>query len=246
MNAVKKFFGEVKRNARKQAGNRKFASLSKAWMRECTKLKYAYNFTWLGRPIIQIPQDIVAVQEVIWRTKPDLIVETGIAHGGSLILSASMLELIGGKGRVVGVDIDIRKHNRVEIEKHPMNKRILMIEGSSVDDAVFKKVRSVAAKRKRVMVMLDSYHSCAHVLRELALYSTLVTRGCYLIVFDTVVNQMTDLFPGKEWGESKDNNPMTAVRTFLKQSTRFVVDRDIQDRLTLSVAPEGYLRCVKD
>jgi len=209
------------------------------------KFRYTYNFSWLGRPIIQYPQDIVALQEIIWLVKPDLILETGIAHGGSLIFSASMLELIGGEGLVLGVDIDIREHNRVEIEKHPLSKRIQMIQGSSVDESIARKIHALASGRKRVLVILDSNHTHEHVLKELQLYSHLVTKGSYLIVFDTVVEDMPeDFFPDRPWGPG--NNPKTAVTEFLKTNRRFEIDREIENKLLITVAPSGYLKCVED
>jgi len=207
--------------------------------------KYSYNFTWLGRPIIQYPQDILAVQEIIWRVKPDLIVETGIAHGGSLVFSASMLELLGGDGRVVGIDIDIREHNRRAIEDHPLFHRITMIEGSSTDEAVAGRVREIAAGERRVLLLLDSLHTHAHVRRELELYSPLVTPGSYIVVFDTIIEDLPDdFFPDRPWGPG--NNPKTAVREFLSATDRFEVDREIEAKLLITVAPDGYLRCVKE
>jgi cephalosporin hydroxylase len=205
---------------------------------------YSYNFTWLGRPIIQFPQDLVAIQEVIWRVRPAAIVETGIAHGGSLIFSASMLELIGGPGRVIGVDIDIRAHNRVAIEEHPLARRITMIEGSSIDDDVVAQVvREVADAGGPVMVILDSLHTHEHVLCELERYSPLVTQGSYLIVLDTVIEDMAaDAFPDRPWG--RGDNPKTAVHEFLRGSERFEIDRELSDKLVLSVAPDGYLKCI--
>ncbi len=210
-----------------------------------TQYNYSYNFTWLGRPIIQYPQDMIAVQEIIWQVQPNLIVETGIAHGGSLIFSASLLELLGGDGRVVGIDIDIRQHNRIAIEQHPLYKRITMIQGSSVDEDIVEKVRRLAQGKQRVLVILDSNHTHDHVLQELMLYSPLVTAGSYLIVFDTVVDDMPEgSFPDRPWGT--DNNPKTAVREFLRQNDRFEVDESIDAKLLITVAPGGYLRCVKD
>lgn len=220
-------------------------TLSRQWLKEAANIRYGYNFTWMGRPIIQVPQDIIAMQEIIWQVQPDLIIETGIAHGGSLIFYASMLELLGGEGQVIGVDIDIRDHNRVEIETHPMHKRITMIQGSSVDDGIVQQVYDLTKVRKPILVVLDSNHTHAHVLRELELYSPLVTRGSYLVVFDTVVEDMPeDFFPDRPWG--KGNNPKTAVWEFLKTNDRFVVDKDIENKLLITVAPDGYLRCVKD
>jgi cephalosporin hydroxylase len=185
------------------------------------------------------------VQELIWEVRPDLIIETGIARGGSLVFSASILELAGGDGLVLGVDIDIREHNRVEIERHPMAKRIRMIQGSSVDEGVFREVARHAEGRQRVMVMLDSNHTHEHALRELELYSPLVTKGSYLVVFDTVVEEMPDdLYADRPWG--RGDNPLTAVREFLAQNDRFEVAREIEAKLLITVAPGGYLRCVKD
>jgi cephalosporin hydroxylase len=217
---------------------------TRRWFDLTSPYEYSYHFRWMGRPIIQYPQDIVAVQQVIWETRPDLIIETGIAHGGSLVLSASILQLLGGDGRVVGIDIDIREHNRVAMEAHPMAKRIHMIEGSSVDGKVIDQVRDIAAGSERVMVMLDSMHSHEHVLRELQAYAPLVTEGCFLIVFDTIVEQMPpDAFPDRPWG--RGDNPATAVAAYLATTDRFVVDGETEDPLLITVAPGGYLRCVK-
>jgi len=212
---------------------------------ESCRYDYSYNFTWLGRPIIQFPQDIVALQEIIWRVRPDLIVETGIAHGGSLIFSASMLELLGGDGQALGIEIELRPQNRAEIEKHPLFKRIKIIDGSSIDESVAAQVRRAAAGKRQVLVILDSNHTHDHVREELRLYSPLVTKGSYLVVFDTVVEDMPDdFFPNRPWG--RGNNPKTAVREFLKTNDRFEIDKDIEGKLLMTVAPDGYLRCVKD
>ncbi|MDQ3604621.1 MAG: cephalosporin hydroxylase family protein [Gemmatimonadota bacterium] len=214
------------------------------FLKSC-EYRYSYNFSWMGRPIIQYPQDMIAMQEIIWSVEPDLIIETGIAHGGSLIFYASILELLGGEGQVLGIDIDIREHNRVEIEKHPMFRRIQMIEGSSVDEAVVDRVREVANGKQRVLVVLDSNHSHEHVLRELQLYSPLVTTGSYLVVFDTVVEDMPDeAFPDRPWG--RGDNPKTAVLEFLQSNDSFEVDRGTESKLLLTVAPGGYLKRVKD
>ncbi|MDQ6709209.1 MAG: cephalosporin hydroxylase family protein [Candidatus Dormibacteraeota bacterium] len=211
---------------------------------EANRYRYSYNFTWLGRPIIQYPQDIVAAQEIVWRVKPNLIVETGIAHGGSLIFWASMLQLLGEDGHVVGIDIDIRKENRVEIERHPLAPRITLLEGSSVDPQLVDEVRALAAGR-RTMVVLDSNHSHAHVRKELEAYAPLVRSGSYLIVFDTVIEDLpADCFPDRPWGPG--DNPKTALADFLRHTDRFEVDAEIDAKLLLSVAPGGYLRCTKD
>ena len=218
--------------------------LTNQWFVESCKYKYSYNFSWMGRPIIQFPQDIMAMQEIIWQVKPDFIVETGIAHGGSLIFYASMLELIG-EGQVLGIDVDIRQHNRVEIEQHPMFKRITMIEGSSIDEEIAKQVYDLAKGKSRILLVLDSNHTHDHVLKELELYSPLVTKDSYLVVFDTVVEDMPeDFFPDRPWG--KGNNPKTAVWEFLKTNKRFEVDKDIEAKLLITVAPDGYLKCLED
>lgn len=223
----------------------RLTDLSLEFLRRSAEHRYSYNFTWLGRPIIQYPTDIVAMQEIIWSVRPDFILETGIAHGGSLVLYASMLELIGDDGVVVGVDIEIRPHNRLAIEQHPMSKRIQMIEGSSVDGTVAARVAEMARGRKRVLVTLDSNHTHEHVLQELRLYSPLVRSGSYLVVFDTSVDDMpAGSFPDRPWGAG--NNPKTAVRHFLRENDRFAIDREIEQKLLITVAPEGYLRCIKD
>ena len=245
MNEVEKFFTEVNQNIEKLKLDKNIQGFSNIWLRESINYKYSYNFTWMGRPIIQYPQDIIAVQEIIWQIKPDLVIETGIAHGGSLIFYASMLELIGGEGKVLGIDVDIRQHNRVEIEKHPMFKRITMIEGSSIDSDIIKQVYDFAQGKSKVLVVLDSNHTHAHVLKELELYSPLVTKDSYLVVFDTVVEDMPeDFFLDRPWG--KGNNPKTAVWEFLKNNDRFQIDKDIEAKLLITVAPDGYLKCVKD
>lgn len=215
------------------------------WMLHADKYKYTYNYTWLGRPIIKFPSDIVATQQIVWDVKPDLIIETGIAHGGSLILSASLLELIGGEGRVLGIDIDIRAHNRKEIEAHPMMKRIEMIEGSSVADDVMARVRAAAAKAKRVMVFLDSLHTHDHVLKELELYAPLVTVGSYMVLPDTFI----EYFPKGYYADNRPwdvgNNPMTAMRAFMEKNKDFEIDRTLCDKLMITEAFDGYLRRVR-
>jgi len=220
-------------------------ALTLQWFTANSQYEYSYHFKWLGRPIIQFPQDIIALQEIIWEVRPRLIIETGIAHGGSLIFSASMLQLIGGEGRVIGVDIDIREHNRIEIERHPLAPRIPVIEGSSIDEDVSRRVANEAKENGPVLVILDSNHTHDHVLRELEIYSPLVTRGSYLVVFDTVIQELpADFFPNRPWGP--DSNPRTAVSEFLKTNDRFEVDRQLEAKLQITVAPGGYLRCTKD
>jgi cephalosporin hydroxylase len=241
----KTFQDECDERIKSYVHDKELQQSSNSFMDNTIRTKYSYNFSWMGRPIIQYPQDIMAMQEIIWNVKPDLIVETGIAHGGSLIFYASMLELIGGDGAILGIDIDIREHNRREIEKHPMFERITMIEGSSVDARVIEEVRKYAQGKKRVLVALDSLHTHDHVLQELELYSPLVTKGSYCVVFDTIVADLPEVYwNDRPWG--KGNNPKTAVREFLKKSDRFVIDRDIQNKLLITVAPDGYLKCIKD
>ncbi|UCF69639.1 MAG: cephalosporin hydroxylase family protein [Acidobacteriota bacterium] len=213
--------------------------------------RYSYNFTWMGVPIIQVPQDMIAMQEIIFSVRPELIIETGIAHGGSIIYYASLLELLESAGaaaagaKVLGIDIDIRPHNRDRIESHPMYERIEMIEGSSIDPEVLARVGRKAAGKQRILVALDSNHTHEHVRKELELYSPFVGKGSYLVVFDTVVEDMPeDAFPDRPWGVG--NNPKTAVREFLAASDRFVVDRELESRLLITVAPSGYLKCVMD
>lgn len=219
--------------------------ITRQWFDETARHRYSYNFTWLGRPIIQYPQDIVALQEIVWSTKPDLIVETGVAHGGSLILSASLLQLLGSDGLVVGVDIDIRPPNRAAIEAHPLAGRIKLIQGSSTSRAVFEQVQAIAVGRSRTLVILDSNHTHEHVLQELELYSSMVHSGSYLVVMDTVIEVMADdAFPDRPW--SRGNNPRTAVREFLAHNHRFEVDQEIENKLLITVAPGGYLRCIAD
>jgi len=219
------------------------------WMFADNMKHYSYHFEWLGRPIIQYPQDIVQFQEIVWRTKPDLIIETGIAHGGSLVLSASMLALLEisspppkhNKRMVLGIDIDIRKHNRKAIEAHPLAKKIKMLEGSSIDENLVKEVRDFAKNFQSIMICLDSNHTHEHVLRELELYAPLTSVGNYCIVWDTVVEDMPEgSTPDRPWG--KGNNPKTAVWEYLKTHTEFEIDKDIQNKLLITVAPDGYLR----
>ncbi len=207
-------------------------------------MKYSYHFSWLGRPIIQFPQDVLAIQEIIWSVKPDLVIETGIAHGGSLILSASLLELLGGDRRVVGVDIEIRSHNRAAIEAHPLFHRITLIEGSSTDPEVAARIAWLAAGR-RTLVLLDWNHTHDHVLNELRLYSPLVKTGSYIVVFDTIIEHLPDdFFPDRPWGHG--NNPQTAVAELLEQNERFRIDGDLEAKLVITAAPGGYLKCVRD
>ncbi|MDO8492264.1 MAG: cephalosporin hydroxylase family protein [bacterium] len=242
-NPIEQFKKERIENVKRLGKDKRLKFLALKFTIESLRNKYSYNFDWLGRPIIQHPQDIVAIQELIWEVKPDLVIETGIAHGGSLILSASILELLGGNGKVLGIDIDIRKHNRVEIERHRMFKRIIMIEGSSIDGEVVKKARSLA-KGKKVAVFLDSNHSHAHVLRELELYSPFVSKGSYIVAFDTIAEYMPKgSIVNRLWG--KGNSPATAVAVFLKKNKNFANDRSIENKLLITSAPGGFLKRIK-
>jgi cephalosporin hydroxylase len=232
--------------------------LSRLWCRETSANRYTYNFKWLGRPVIQYPQDLVAMQELIWQVRPDLIIETGIAHGGSLVFSASMLAMLDlcdsaadgamldptrPRRKVLGIDIDIRPHNRAAIEAHPMAARIQMIEGSSVDPAVVAQAREAAAGCASVMVFLDSNHTHEHVLAELEAYAGLVSPGSYCVVLDTLIEDMpAELFPDRPWGPG--NNPKTAVREYLADHPEFEIDSSIHNKLLITVAPDGYLRRV--
>lgn len=237
------FFRErVERNRE----NSRDASLRRAtasFMKEIVRTKYSFNFSWLGRPVIQIPQDLFAIQEIIWDIRPDFIIETGVAHGGSIIFYASMLEL-AGHGRVIGIDIDIRKHNRAAIEKHRLSDRIILIEGSSTSPQVIDQVRREVRDAGTVLVALDSNHTHDHVLRELELYAPLVSVGSYCVVFDTGIEDLpADMITDRPWGPG--NNPKTAVREYLKSNDQFVIDREIESRLYITAAPDGYLRRIK-
>ncbi len=210
--------------------------------------RYGYYFTWMGRPIIQLPQDIIALQEIIMTVKPDLIIETGIAHGGSLVFYASMLELLGNtEGQVVGIDIDIRAHNRTAIKSHPMFHRITMLEGSSVAPEIVQKVHNIAKNHEVILLCLDSCHTHKHVLGELNAYSNLVSVGSYAVVFDTAIEFTTSPPPTgggtRPWG--KDNNPYTAVRAFLLEHPEFEPDHFIEDKIVLTSCIGGYLKRVR-
>jgi cephalosporin hydroxylase len=245
MSEVARFLSEVQDNIEGLRADGIVQQATIDWINAVAPHKYTYNFTWLGRPVIQFPQDLAALQEIIWSTRPDLIIETGIAHGGSLIFHASILHLLGNEGRVLGVDIDIRDHNRAEIETHPLFERIDMIQGSSIEDNIAVRVAETASKAGQVMVVLDSNHTHAHVLRELELYAPLVTRDCYLVVCDTLIEDMPDgSFPDRSWG--KGDNPRTALNAFLETTDRFEIDTSMDAKLQISVAPGGYLKCVAD
>lgn len=241
------FEQEKKNNIRRQSEDSALRKTVFDFYAQSSPYKYTYNFSWLGRPIIQFPQDIIAVQEIIWSIKPDLIIETGIAHGGSAILYASLLELIGGTGQVVSIDIDIREHNRQEILKHSLSKRITMIEGSSTDPKIIEEVYKIAQGKDKVIVILDSDHTREHVLKELQLYSSLVKKDCYIVVFDTLIEDMPpEWFAANNNRWSKEDNPKMAVFDFLSENNRFIVDEEIEQKLLITVAPSGYLKCTED
>lgn len=236
------FFEQQKERILSYAKNTDLQKTGKAFLLETLKEKYSYNFCWMGLPIIQYPQDIVALQEIVWKTKPDMIIETGVARGGSILLYASLLEMLNGNGVVVGVDIDIRKHNRKKILEHPLSHRIRLIENSSIDSKSIDEIAALTEGKNRIMVSLDANHTYEHVLKELELYTPLVSNGCYCIVFDTVIEDLPrGSFPDRPW--DKGNNPKTAVEQFLLDNQDFVVDKQIEQKLILTAAPSGYLVC---
>ena len=251
-----KFKLDCQKEVDQQGHDETLKSLTADWFIKANAHKYSYHFGWLGRPIIQYPQDMVAMQELIWEIKPDLIIETGIAHGGSLIFSASMLAMLDmceaieekksidpsqSKRKVLGIDIDIRSHNREAIEAHPMASRIQMIQGSSISREIIDQVHSIAAQYSKILVCLDSNHTHEHVLEELKAYAPLVSKGSYCVVFDTIVEDLPkEMFPDRPWGPG--NNPKTAVWEFLKNHPEFEIDKTIDQKLLISVAPDGFLK----
>jgi len=260
MNEEKDFQQKCLEETNEQGDNGTIKSLTRSWIEESIKTNYSYHFEWLGRPIIQYPQDIIATQQLLWAVQPDLIIETGIARGGSLILYASILELIAQCGgptnaKVLGIDIDIRSHNKSAIQSHPMFKRIEMLEGSSTDTQIANQVKQRAKSAKTVLICLDSNHTHDHVLQELRLYAPLVSPGSYIVVFDTVVEDLPDeLTKDRPW--SQGNNPKTAVFEYLEEiksqntlaedGTKLAlkIDNDVENRLLITVAPSGYLQRV--
>jgi cephalosporin hydroxylase len=265
---VDEFKASVSRNIQSIGENKACLDLSNTWLQQCIPLGYMHNFSWLGRPIIQIPQDSYAMQEMIWSVKPDLIIETGIAHGGSLVLSASMLAMIdyceaveqgkmldpkAGHRKVLGIDIDIRAHNREAIEAHPLSHKIEMIEGSSVSPEIFEHVKAAAKGYDTIMVFLDSNHTHQHVLDELELYAPLTSKGSYCAVWDTLIEDMPqDMYPDRPWGPG--DNPKTAVWEYmrrLKEEGRsatdgsplaFEYDRRLESKIAITVSRDGFLK----
>ena len=255
MNPEEQFALERLQRLEEFSEDARLKTIAHDWVFHSMQQKYLYNFDWLGRPIIQYPEDMVAIQELIWKVKPTLVIETGIAHGGSLVLSASMLAMLDyceaveagstldprkSRRKVVGIDIDIRSHNRSAIEAHPLAGLISMVEGSSVDRHVIDEVHQLAAGHETVMVFMDSNHTHEHVLGELNAYAHLVTKGSYCVVFDTFVEDMPPkYFPDRPW--DKGDSPKTAVREYLKSNSEFEIDNSIDNKLLISVAPDGYL-----
>jgi len=257
--AQQEFLREKEKSIRLLGGSPAMHELTQTWINRAAEFRYTYLFSALGRPIIQFPQDMIAVHELIWEIKPDLVIETGIAHGGSLIHSAAMLALLDlceaieekrsldpavSARKVLGIDIDIRAHNRAAIEAHPLASRIQMLQGSSIDATTIEQVRAIAASYQRVLVMLDSNHTHGHVLGELEAYAPLTSIGSYCVVFDTVIEDMpADFFPNRPWGPG--DNPKTAVHAWLPQHPEFVIDKSIEQKLQITVAPDGYLKRIK-
>jgi len=256
MNPIEEFKAIVRRNIDGMAEDRELLGITYAWIRRSNLHGYTYNHSWQGRPIIQYPQDMVAMQELVWQIKPDLIIETGIAHGGSLIFSASLLAQLDmcdaiesgttldakdSKRKALGIDIDIRPHNRAAIEAHPMASRIQMIQGSSIAPGIIEQVRQVANDYQRILICLDSNHTHEHVLAELDAYAPLTSVGSYCVVFDTLIEDMpADMFPDRPWGPG--NNPKTAVWEYIKTHPEFEIDKSIQHKLLITVAPDGFLK----
>ncbi len=248
MNQMEKFEKDRDNLVKSNGNNEKLKEAAHIFLEESANVNYSYNFSWLGRPIIQYPQDMVAMQELIWKVKPDLIIETGIAHGGSLIFSASMLTLLEScgeikKGEVLGIDIDIRECNKKAIESHPMSKKITMFEGSSICNEMISKVHEFAKRGKKILVCLDSNHTHDHVLAELKAYASLASVGSYCVVFDTLIEDMPQGFYDRHW--DKGDNPKTAVWEYLNTHPEFEIDKCIQNKLLITVAVDGYLKKIK-
>lgn len=256
---MNEFEKEVSKRIEEVPRNKALLAAANSFKAETILSKYSYNFSWLGRPVIQYPQELVQMQNLIWQIRPDLIIETGIAHGGSLIMSASMLALLDlcdgieagstidpkkSKRKVLGIDLDIRAHNQAAIESHPMASRIQMIQGSSIDPQIIAKVQALASGYSRVLVCLDSNHTHGHVLAELHAYAPLTSVGSYCVVFDTIIEDLpAEMFPDRLWGPG--NNPKTAVWEYVKTHPEFEIDKFIQHKLLITVAPDGWLKRIK-
>ena len=252
------FENECAEESYKQAKDKSFIKLSDSWLNKSWRHKYTYHFKWMDRPIIQMPQDVLALQEIIWKVKPDLIIETGIAHGGSICLSASLLALLEmadnykkndinktkNNRKVIGIDVDIRKHNKEKLNNHFLSEKMIMIEASSVELKTFEKVKEISQDFSNILVILDSNHTDQHVLKELNLYGSLVSQNSYCIVFDTIIEKMDDAF-SKDRPWSKENSPKSAIEKFLKTNESFEIDYSVDDRLILSMAPGGFLKKIR-
>jgi cephalosporin hydroxylase len=223
-----------------QSNNIKFKGLSSDWMQLAVDIKYSYQFDWLGVPIIQMPEDLILFQEIVYKTQPDLIIETGVARGGSIIFWASIQKLCGITGKVLGVDIDIRQHARNAIIDSNFKDEIYLIEGSSVEEQIVNQVKNCVSQHKKIMVVLDSNHTHEYVLSELEIYSKFVTKDCFMLVLDTVIDDL-NIDPYRSWGPG--SSPKSAVKEFmLKNSAEFIHEQSYEDRALLSVAPYGYWR----
>jgi len=246
------FQRECESNAQAMSGDADLRRLSREWIDLSGRYRYAYNWRWCGLPIIQLPPDIVVVQEIVWKVRPTLIIETGVARGGSLVFNASLLAMLDaaeGSGvtpqtsrrRVVGVDIEIRSHNRAAIEQHPFSPMIDLVEGSSVNAAVVSRVREKVREQDVVLVVLDSNHTHEHVLAELEAYASMVTKGSYCVVQDTGIEDApAEAFANRPFG--RGNSPRTAVDVFLRQNPQFVCDTAIDAKTLITSSPGGYLR----
>ena len=240
---MEKEFEASRQRIRKYSKNASLARAAGQFMKESMRAKYSYNFSWMGRMLIQYPEDVLVMQEIIWEIKPDLIIETGTAHGGSTVFYASMLKLLG-RGHVISIDINVYPENKKDLARHPLARSITLIEGSSTDPKTIASVKRLAQGKKKILVVLDSLHSHQHVLQELQLYSPLVTKGCYIVVFDTFIEDMPPhSYPNRPW--DKGSNPKTAVWEFLKKNSRFAIDKNLQKKLFITGCPDGYLKRIK-
>jgi cephalosporin hydroxylase len=245
MNPARDWLEDREKQIDAMANDAELHDRTRAWSQRAIDHRYTYNFTWLGRPVIQYPQDLIALQEIIWRTTPDLIIETGVAHGGTLVFIASMLELLGGSGRALGVEIDLRAHNRAALDEHPLRHRFDVIDGSSIAPDTIGRVHAAARGAQRVMVMLDANHTCEHVLAELEAYGPLVTPGCYMIVYDTDIDDLPPgSFPDRPWDIG--DSPGAAVDRYLAAHDKFEIDARIAAQLQITCCSKGYLRRLPD
>ncbi|MDX2256960.1 MAG: CmcI family methyltransferase [Pseudanabaenaceae cyanobacterium bins.39] len=255
MSDLKNFELESIENIKKLSSDPEVKNVSQEWINKTGPHKYVYNWRWMGLPIIQLPADVVATQEIIWMVKPTVIIETGVARGGSLIFNASQLALLDlcengkasieeSKRRCIGIDIDIRQHNRDAIVSHPLSPMIQLIEGSSISDQTLNKVKNLLHPEDKVLVILDSNHTHDHVKAELEQYSPLVSCGSYIIVHDTGIEYAVEsLFHNRDWGIG--NNPLTASKEFLLSNKNFQVDQIVSGKLQITSSPDGYLKRIQ-